>query len=73
MSRRRVLTSVSALVLAATFLGGCHTVPALSDPVPPPPGTPQKTITELRAQTVDLVNDAIAASGIPTAWVSSAV
>ena len=48
-------------------------MPTLSDPAPPSPGANQKTITELRTQTVDLVNDAITASGIPTAWVSSTV
>jgi hypothetical protein len=73
MRGHRVLAVVSILVLAVTFLGGCSTVPVLSDPASPSPGTLQKTITELRTQTVDLLNDAITATGAPTGWLWTTV
>ena len=43
-------------------------VPALRDPIPQSPGTPQKTITELLAQWADLTNAAIAATGETEGW-----
>jgi len=43
-------------------------VPALSDPAPQSPGTPQKTIDELLTQWADLTNAAIAATGDTEGW-----
>ncbi|MGH1523303.1 hypothetical protein ACRAWC_04250 [Leifsonia sp. L25] len=43
-------------------------VPALRDPSPQTPGTPQKTITELLTQWADLTNAAIAATGDTEGW-----
>ncbi|MEN2739002.1 hypothetical protein ABCS02_14525 [Microbacterium sp. X-17] len=43
-------------------------VPALSDPAPQSPGTPQKTIDELLTQWADLTNAAIAATGVTDGW-----
>ncbi|WP_434317052.1 hypothetical protein [Leifsonia sp. P73] len=43
-------------------------VPALSDPAPQRPGTPQKTITELLTQWADLTNAAIDATGVTDGW-----
>ena len=61
---RRVLTTISALLLAVAFLGGCSSVPARVRPGSGRPrGLPQKTITELRTQTVDLLSDATTATG----------
>ncbi|WP_295117708.1 hypothetical protein [uncultured Leifsonia sp.] len=42
--------------------------PALSDPAPQSPGTPQKTIDELLNQWADLTNAAIAATGVTDGW-----
>ena len=71
MPSRRVRAVISTLVLAVTFLGGCSIVPVHSNLSLSSPGTPQKTITELRTQTVDLLNDAIKATGAPTGWLLS--
>ncbi|WP_434317051.1 hypothetical protein [Leifsonia sp. P73] len=43
-------------------------VPAVSDPAPQSPGTPQKTIDELLTQWADLTNAAIAATGVTDGW-----
>jgi hypothetical protein len=43
-------------------------VPALSDPAPQSPGTPQRTIDELLTQWADLTNAAIAATGVTDGW-----
>ena len=48
-------------------------VPALRDPAPQSPGTPQKTITELLAQWADLTNAAIAATGDTEGWFRGAM
>ncbi|MGH1523304.1 hypothetical protein ACRAWC_04255 [Leifsonia sp. L25] len=48
-------------------------VPALRDPVPQSPGTPQKTITELLTQWADLTNAAIAATGDTEGWYRGAI
>ena len=48
-------------------------VPALRDPAPPSPGTPQKTITELLTQWADLTNAAITATGDTEDWFRGAM
>ena len=48
-------------------------VPALRDPAPQSPGTPQKTITELLSQWADLTNAAIAATGDTEGWFRGAM
>ncbi|WP_185277904.1 hypothetical protein [Leifsonia shinshuensis] len=48
-------------------------VPALRDPAPQSPGTPQKTITELLTQWADLTNVAIAATGDTEDWFRGAM
>ena len=48
-------------------------MPVLSAPAPPPSGAAQKTITELRTQTVDLLNDAVTTTGAPNGWFWSMV
>ena len=48
-------------------------VPALSDPAPQSPGTPQKTIDELLTQWADLTNAAIAATGVTDGWFRGAI
>ena len=48
-------------------------VPALHDPIPQSPGTPQKTITELLTQWADLTNAAIAATGDTEGWFRGAI
>ena len=48
-------------------------VPVLSDPVPQSPGTPQKTITQLVDQWVNLTTDAIAATGHTDGWFHGAL
>lgn len=64
----RVVNSGIVAALAATLLGGCMSVPALSGPVPQSPGTPQKSITQLLTQWADLTNAAIAATGDTENW-----
>jgi hypothetical protein len=59
--------------LAVALLGGCMSVPALSDPVPQSPGTPQKTITELLTQWEKLTKDAMAATGDTEGWYRGAI
>jgi hypothetical protein len=56
------------LVVAVSLLGGCMSVPALRDPVPHTPDGPEKTMTELLAQWVDLTNAAIEATGDTEGW-----
>ncbi|MEN2739003.1 hypothetical protein ABCS02_14530 [Microbacterium sp. X-17] len=48
-------------------------VPALGDPAPQSPGTPQKTIDELLTQWADLTNAAIAATGVTDGWFRGAI
>nr|WP_235500491.1 hypothetical protein [Leifsonia sp. Root227] len=58
----------AAAAVVVSVLGGCMSVPVLSDPVPQTPGAPQKTITELLTQWADLTDAAIAATGVTDGW-----
>ncbi len=69
----RVLKVSVVAVVAASLLGGCMSVPAVSGPVPQSPGARQKTITELLTQWADLTNDAIAATGVTEGWYRGAI
>ena len=66
VARRAAVVAVA--VLAVSLFGGCMSVPALRDPVPRTPEGPEKTMTELLAQWVDLTNGAIEATGDTEGW-----
>jgi hypothetical protein len=61
-------------VMTVSLLGGCMSVPAVSGPhAMQSPGTPQKAITQLLTQYVDLTEAAIAATGVTDGWMSGAI